>query len=367
MTEAMRPRGLGRGLASLLGEALMPEQPAPAPANSAAQPVAFTPVTVAPQPAFTPVPTPSAMPPALPIEPEPAPPPSASITPFPAPVSAPAQVAPIEPAAPARTGARFIPLALIHRNPHQPRKHFDETELAELADSVRARGVLQPILVRPVSGAAEERYEIVAGERRWRAAQRAGLHEIPAVIRELDDVEILEIGIIENVQRADLNPIEEAMGYQALVDRFGRTQQELAEVVGKSRPHIANTLRLLGLPVDVQEMVRDGRLTAGHARAILTAPNMMELAHLAISQGLNVREIERLAQQAKEARDGARVRPGSALVAEKDADTRALELRLSDALGLPVTISHKGEQGGAISVSYRTLEQLDEVVRRLGG
>jgi ParB family chromosome partitioning protein len=354
----------------------MPEPIAP-PANEPApqaptQSAPFTPVSVGSAPAvvqtatpttvaptiFTPTPTP---------QPE-SPPATASITPFPViPVAPPPQAVAPTPEPP-RSGSRFIPIALIQRNPHQPRKHFDETELAELADSVRARGVLQPILVRPIHDNGEERYEIVAGERRWRAAQRANLHEIPAVIRDLDDVEILEIGIIENVQRADLNPIEEAMGYQALIDRFGRTQQELAEVVGKSRPHIANTLRLLGLPGEVQAMVQDGRLTAGHARAILTAPNMMDLAQRAITQGLNVREIERLAQQAKEARDGARVRPASASGAgEKDADTRALEQRLSDALGLSVTIAHKGDQGGAVQISYRTLEQLDEVIRRLGG
>ena len=374
MSEPLRPRGLGRGLASLLGEAMMPEPitpPGPGGAAgetpssaSGAAASGFTPVTVAPSaPVFTPTPIPAAESAAA-I----GPPASASITPFPAPAAA-SVVAPIEPE---RSGTRYIPIAEIQRNPHQPRKHFDETELAELADSVRSRGILQPILVRPLGeaqGAAQgaARYEIVAGERRWRAAQRAGLTEIPAVIRALDDVEILEIGIIENVQRADLNPIEEAMGYQALIDRFGRTQQELAEVVGKSRPHIANTLRLLGLPLDVQEMVRDGRLTAGHARAILTAPNMMELAQLAITQGLNVREIERMAQQAKEARDGARVRPAAASAApEKDADARALEVRLSAALGLSVNVSPKGEQGGELKLSYRTLEQLDEICRRLG-
>lgn len=357
MSEPIRPRGLGRGLASLLGEALAPPMDAPAESPPAAfQPVPVAPPTPSYAPAFTPVSTQDAR----------AESPGASITPFPlTPQPAPSEPAPVVVAEPVRAAARMIPIALIQRNPHQPRKHFDETELAELADSVRSRGVLQPILVRPVGG-GEERYEIVAGERRWRAAQRAGLTDIPAVVRDLDDVEILEIGIIENVQRADLNPIEEAMGYQALIDRFGRTQQELAEVVGKSRPHIANTLRLLGLPGDVQEMVRDGRLTAGHARAILTAPNMMELANLAITQGLNVREIERLAQQAKEARDGVRVRPASAS-AEKDADTRALEHRLSEALGLSVVIAHRGEQGGELKLSYRTLEQLDDLCRRLGG
>ncbi|MEJ0058210.1 MAG: ParB/RepB/Spo0J family partition protein [Terricaulis sp.] len=189
--------------------------------------------------------------------------------------------------------------------------------------------MLQPILVRPIAGG---RYEIVAGERRWRAAQRAGLHSIPAIVRELDEVEVLEIAIVENVQRTDLNPIEEAQGFQALMDRFGRTQQDIADAVGKSRPHIANMLRLLALPDDMQEMVRDGRLTAGHARAILTAPDPRALAMRAIADGLNVREVERLAQQAKDERHGPRHTPAP-VIDNKDADTLALQRSLSEALG----------------------------------
>jgi ParB family chromosome partitioning protein len=219
--------------------------------------------------------------------------------------------------------------------------------------------VLQPILVRPVAGG---RYEIVAGERRWRAAQRAGLHSIPAVVREFNDVEVLEVAIIENVQRTDLNPIEEAQGFQALIDRFGRTQQEIADAVGKSRPHIANMLRLLALPDDLQEMVRDGRLSSGHARAILTAPDPRGLAQRVLTEGLNVREVERLAQQAKDEKHG----PRAGSVEAKSADTRALEQSLSNALGLEVTITDKNGAGD-IKVSYKTLEQLDDLCRRLRG
>jgi ParB family chromosome partitioning protein len=249
----------------------------------------------------------------------------------------------------------------VQRNPQQPRKHFDESELTELANSIRTHGVLQPILVRPI---AEGRYEIVAGERRWRAAQRAGLHSIPAVVRELNEVEVLEIAIVENVQRTDLNPIEEAQGFQALIDRFGRTQEEIAEAVGKSRPHIANMLRLLKLPEDLQEMVRDGRLSSGHARAILTAPDPRGLAQKVITEGLNVREVERLAQQAKDEKHGPRVTPGGG--EGKSADTRALEQSLSNALGLEVTITEKGS-AGEVKITYKSLEQLDDVIRRLRG
>jgi ParB family chromosome partitioning protein len=221
--------------------------------------------------------------------------------------------------------------------------------------------VLQPILVRPI---ADGKYEIVAGERRWRAAQRAGLHAIPAVIREFNEVEVLEIAIVENVQRTDLNPIEEAQGFQALIDRFGRTQEEIAEAVGKSRPHIANMLRLLKLPDDLQEMVRDGRLSSGHARAILTAPDQHALAQRVITEGLNVREVERIAQQAKDEKHGPRA---SVVAAEaKSADTRALEASLSNALGLDVTIAEKGS-AGEVKIAYKTLEQLDDVIRRLRG
>lgn len=350
----MRPRGLGRGLSALLGEPVKTEAPKPAATNVFGQP--------APQPEQ----------PRAPIEP----PrnvfelPITQATPTPAPANepvAPPVAATSAPAAPteaaAEPGPRGIPIDLVQRNPQQPRKHFDEAELNDLSSSIKTHGVLQPILVRPI---ADGKYEIVAGERRWRAAQRAGLHSIPAVIRELNEVEVLEIAIVENVQRMDLNPIEEAQGFQALIDRFGRTQQEIADAVGKSRPHIANMLRLLQLPDDLQEMVRDGRLSSGHARAILTAPDPRGLAQRAISEGLNVRDIERLAQIAKDEKHGPRVTPGGSSAEAKSADTRALEQSLSNALGLDVTISDKAG-AGEVKISYKTLEQLDDVIRRLRG
>ena len=331
MSDVARPRGLGRGLSALLGEPVKADFGAPkqTPANAPA----WTPPEqkAPPQNVFE-----------LPKQtPAPAPQPQASTT-----------------GAAGDAGHRQVPIDLVQRNPGQPRKHFDEGDLNDLANSIKAHGVLQPILVRPILGG---RFEIVAGERRWRAAQRAGLHSIPAVVRELDEVEVVEIAIIENVQRADLNPIEEAQGFQALIDRFGRTQQDIADVVGKSRPHIANMLRLLALPEDLQEMVRDGRLSAGHARAILTSPDPKALAAKAIAEGLNVREVERLAQQAKDERHGPRASaPG------KDADTLQLERSLAEALGLTVTITDKAGSGD-VKISYRTLEQLDDIVRRLRG
>jgi ParB family transcriptional regulator, chromosome partitioning protein len=333
-----RPRGLGRGLSALLGEPIanaFGSQPAPARVPETEQPVA---------PAFTPVAlTPS----------------SDVVTPFPT-------LAPHEPAPASDAGqspSRYLAIELIQRNPAQPRRYFDENELAELADSIRTRGVLQPVVVRPAPS-LDGRFELVAGERRWRAAQKAGLTQIPAVVQDLTDVEVLEIGIIENIQRVDLNPLEEATSYQQLIDRFGRTQQEIAEVVGKSRPHIANMLRLLTLPDEVQGMVRDGQLTAGHARAVLAAPNPVQLARMAIEQALNVREVEKLAARAKEEREGPRVRPGGGGATEKDADTRALEATLSNALGLPVALSMRGD-GGELKIAFRDLEQLDDLLRRL--
>jgi len=347
----LRPRGLGRGLSALLGEPVRTEPPKPANTWTQPQPVAPQP---APQ-AEAPRPAPA------PVEP------ARNVFELPVTNLQPAAPAPqpVAPAAPpqaaAEAGPRTLPIDLVQRNPHQPRKHFDEGDLNELAGSIKSHGVLQPILVRPIAGG---RYEIVAGERRWRAAQRAGLHSIPAVIREFDEVEVLEIGIVENVQRTDLNPIEEAQGFQALIDRFGRTQQDIADAVGKSRPHIANMLRLLALPEDLQEMVRDGRLSSGHARAILTAPDPRGLAQKVISEGLNVREVERLAQIAKDEKHGPRA---SVLAAEaKSADTRALEQSLSNALGLDVTIAAKGE-AGEVKVAFKSLAQLDEVIRRLRG
>jgi ParB family chromosome partitioning protein len=334
----LRPRGLGRGLSALLGEPVKTEPPRPANAPPQAR----------------------TDPPRAPIEPP--------RNVFELPVSnaqpqapAPAATTRTPPQSAAQDGPRSIPIELVQRNPHQPRKHFDDTELNELAASIRTHGILQPILVRPI---ADGRFEIVAGERRWRAAQRAGLHAIPAVVHDLNEVEVIEIAIVENVQRTDLNPIEEAQGFQALIDRFGRTQQEIADAVGKSRPHIANMLRLLQLPDDLQEMVRDGRLSSGHARAILTAPDPRGLAQRAISEGLNVRDVERLAQQAKDEKHGPRVSSSSADA--KSADTRALEQSLSNALGLEVTISDKAGAGD-VRISYKTLEQLDDIIRRLQG
>lgn len=338
-------RGLGRGLSALLGEPVRTERPANAPAFNA-----------------QPQPQPQAQQPApqqrAPIDPP------RNVFELPT-TSTPAQQPPAPAAKPATSAGdsthRSIPIDLVQRNPGQPRKHFDEAELNELASSIRSHGVLQPILVRPIAGG---KFEIVAGERRWRSAQRAGLHSIPAVIRDLNEVEVLEIAIVENVQRMDLNPIEEAQGFQALIDRFGRTQQEIADAVGKSRPHIANMLRLLALPDDIQEMVRDGRLSSGHARAILTAPDPRGLAQRAISEGLNVREVERIAQQAKDEKHGPRA--SSVAADAKSADTRALEQSLSNALGLEVSINDKGGAGD-VKVAYKTLEQLDEVIRRLRG
>ena len=264
-------------------------------------------------------------------------------------------------------GSQDIPIELLRRNPSQPRKVFAEEDIDELAASIREKGVIQPLLVRPIAGAMGE-YEIVAGERRWRAAQRAGLREVPAVVRTLADGEVLEIAIIENVQRVDLNPIEEALGYKALMEQFGRTQDAVAEVVGKSRPHVANALRLLNLPEAVQGYVLQGQLTAGHARAIAASANPMALARQVIDSNLSVRETEALAR--KSALDeGRKPRAGSAAgggkSGGKDADTLALETDLAETLGLAVEIDDKGGKG-EVRVKYETLEQLDELVRRLG-
>ncbi len=230
--------------------------------------------------------------------------------------------------------------------------------MRRLADSIREKGVLQPILVRP-SPERPGDYQIVAGERRWRAAQAAGLTSVPIVLRELDDLETLEIAIVENVQRTDLNPVEEASGYQALVDRFGRTQEDVAATVGRSRSHVANALRLLDMPPPIVEMLRQGRLSAGHARAIATAPNPVALAHQVVERGLSVRAAEALGRRAQ-AEGGRNARPSPA----KDADTRALEAELAQALGLSVDIAHKGGRG-SLTVRYASLEQLEDVCRRL--
>jgi ParB family chromosome partitioning protein len=256
-------------------------------------------------------------------------------------------------------GAREIPIELIHRNPGQPRLLFPDAELEELASSIRDKGVLQPILVRPVEGRAGE-YQIVAGERRWRAAQRAGLKAVPALVRELGDHQAFEIAIVENVQRADLNAMEEAKAYSALMGRMNYTQEEAAQVVGKSRSHVANTLRLTQLPDSVQAHVMEGRLSAGHARAILSSAEPEALAELIVSKGLSVREAEALAK-------GASSRPKKASGprrAPKDADTQALEADLEEALGMAVEVADRGG-AGELKISYASLEQLDELCRRL--
>lgn len=256
-------------------------------------------------------------------------------------------------------GVREIPIELIHRNEAQPRWIFSEAEVEELAASIREKGVLQPILVRPAPGLPGE-WEIVAGERRWRASQKAGLRVMPVLVRELDDVQVLEIGVIENVQRANLNAIEEAAAYQQLIEKFKRTQEEVASSIGKSRSHVANTLRLMNLPEGVRTYVLEGKLSAGHARAILTADDPQGLADQIIAKGLSVREAENLARATPSAS-----RPKTAgRKPAKDTDTQALEMDLADALGLDVEVLDKGGVG-ELRIKYATLEQLDELCRKL--
>jgi ParB family chromosome partitioning protein len=246
---------------------------------------------------------------------------------------------------------RKVPIEHVRANPRNPRKL--------LADSIRERGIIQPIVVR-ARGA--DNYEIIAGERRWRAAQRAGLHEVPIVALDVTDAEALELAIIENVQRSDLNPLEEASGYLSLANEYSHSQEDIAKIVGKSRSHIANTLRLLHLPEKVKAYINSGKLTAGHARMLVGQPNAEELADQIVNQGLNVRQVEAMARKSgqKQAREGKRAGQTG-----KDADTEALEKRLGDALGLAVTIDHRAHGGGTLQVKYRTLEQLDDVIARL--
>lgn len=256
----------------------------------------------------------------------------------------------------------LVPIEKLRANPLQPRRDFDAAALADLSASIRAKGVLQPLIVRP-SG-TDGLYEIVAGERRWRAAQMAQVHEIPVISRDLDDTEVLEIAIIENIQREDLNAIEEAMGFRQLMDRFGHTQERMADALSKSRSHIANQLRLLTLPDAVQDMVRQGQLSAGHARALITSPNPLELARIVMERGLSVRETEKLARAAQPDRDSRKRHAGRA--EEKDADTRALEADLSANLGMSVRIAHEpGGSTGVLSIRYATLEDLDLLCRGL--
>lgn len=251
---------------------------------------------------------------------------------------------------------RHVPIELLHASPNNPRKQFADSDLDDLARSIREKGLLQPIVVRSRS---DGEYEIVAGERRWRAAQRAGVHDVPVLIRELSDGEALEIALIENIQRSDLNALEEARAYSLLLEKFAYTQQQLADSIGKSRSHIANTLRLMTLPASVQEQIELGRLTAGHARALVATDSPAELADQIIALGLSVREAEGLARDDHKPK---RVKP---VTAEKDADTKALEKSLAELLGLKVEIKHRGEAGGSVVVTYMTLDQLDDICRRL--
>lgn len=251
-----------------------------------------------------------------------------------------------------------VPIELVLANPDQPRRSFDKEDLESLTASIAEKGIIQPLVVRP-DPTDPSRYQIVAGERRWRAAQKARLHEVPVMIMDLDDREVLELAIVENIQRADLNPIEEATGYRQLMDRFGHTQEDLSKALGKSRSHIANTLRLLSLPDTAINMVRSGKLTAGHARTLITADDPKSLAEKIVEEGLSVREAEQLA------RTGTHRRPKPAPI-RKDADTRSVEAELTAALGTQVLIEAKrGTKGGTVRIKYNDLEQLDSICRLL--
>jgi ParB family transcriptional regulator, chromosome partitioning protein len=259
-------------------------------------------------------------------------------------------------------GQRRVPTGALRPNARDPRRVFSNAELDELAASLRERGIIQPIVARPMRG-ANDAYEIIAGERRWRAAQRAGLHEVPVVIIEATDGEALQIAIIENVQRADLNPLEEADGYRALMDEFHNSQDEIAKIIGKSRSHVANTLRLLKLPETVKAHIHSGKLSAGHARMLIGQPNAEALAEEIVARGLNVRQVEAMARDTGQKRGKGNSR-GSQARAQRSADVIALEKRLSDSLGLVVNIED-GARGGMLSIRYRNHDQLDEVLRRL--
>jgi ParB family chromosome partitioning protein len=263
-----------------------------------------------------------------------------------------------EEAAPARgdgRSARTLPVAFLRPNRFQPRKTFAPDELNDLTESVREKGILQPILVRPIAGQADA-FEIVAGERRWRAAQQAKLHDVPVVVREMSDSEALELAIVENVQRADLNAIEEGAAYHELMDRFQYTQDQIAKEVGKSRSHVANTLRLLRLPESVKVMIRDGRLTAGHARTLLGLADPEARAREIVEGSLNVREAEQRSKSKNPPRRGKN---------SEDPNIKDIESNISNVLGLKVQITHKGNKGGDIRISYKTLEQFDDLIRRL--
>lgn len=265
------------------------------------------------------------------------------------------------PKAAAERSDLMVPIEQIKPNPDQPRRHFETEALIDLAESIREKGVIQPIIVRPYPG-QEGVYQIVAGERRWRASQKAQLHQVPVIIREFDDIEVLEVAIIENIQRADLNPVEEARGYRQLIDKFGHTQEKLAQALGKSRSHIANQMRLLALPDEVLTLLNTGELTAGHARALITAENPVLLAREIVKKGLSVRGAEQLVK--KESAPAPKPRPARTL--DKDADTLALEADLSAALGMKVSLNHAaGGESGQLTIRYDTLDALDALCAKL--
>lgn len=278
--------------------------------------------------------------------------------------SASSDAAPAPAAAPAARAPQTIPIANIRPGKYQPRRVFAAEEIASLAQSIRTKGVLQPILVRPIK-AEPGHYELVAGERRWRAAQQAQLHEIPALVRDLADRDTLEVALVENLQRQDLNALEEARGYERMMAEFSRTQDDVAEIVGKSRPHVANTLRLLTLPAGVQTMVEDGRLSAGHARQLVGLDTAESLAERVVAGGLSVRETERLAQQLRSGTPvAASRRRGGSAEDGRSSDLIALERDLADHIGLAVQINTKGEAGELV-IRYKTLEQFDDLLTRL--
>ncbi len=258
---------------------------------------------------------------------------------------------------------RLVPIAQVKGSPLNPRKDFRDEELAELSESIRTKGLVQPIIVRP-NPVVNGEYEIVAGERRWRAAQKAGIHSVPVIIRELTDKEVLELAIIENVQRQDLNAIEEATGYRDLIERFEYSQEQLSEIIGKSRSHVANTLRLLKLPVSVQALVQQGALTAGHARALIGRDDSESLAQRIVDEQLNVREVEALVQNRGEADGGS---TSSRKARDKDADTKAFEKELADLLGLKVEIKRASGESGHLIIKFGNFDQLDYIRQRLGG
>jgi len=282
----------------------------------------------------------------------------------------PAASAPAKSSAAAASGVYTLPLAKLHAGKYQPRSHFNDTSLSELAESIRKNGIMQPVIVR-ASPKQPDKYEIVAGERRWRAAQIAGLDQVPVIIRDIPDKQALELALVENIQRQDLSPVEEANGYQRLIEEFEYTQEELAGTIGKSRSHIANLLRLLSLPAEIREMLEKNELTMGHARALIGVPGAVELARDIVKRGLNVRQVEQFSRDVQGISKKTVTRAGSGAQhrqqnnGNKDPDIIALEETLSENLGLKVSINDRG-QSGEIMIAYDSLAQLDGILRRLG-